>query len=832
MTEQLIHTSQGYQQIHQWFLKNHWQPFPFQQKTWISYLQGNSGLLNAPTGSGKTYALWMPCLAEYINSVHTSTKSTHKGLQVLWITPLRALTKDIHRAMEEACRALDVPWRIAFRTGDTSTKERQAQKKDMPECLITTPESLHILLATKGYERFFKNLKAFIVDEWHELLGSKRGVQVELALSKIIGLNPNVKVWGISATIGNLPQAADVLLSPVQKAPHNIIRAHLQKKIKVASILPDRIEKFPWAGHLGIHLANKILPVIQQSKTTLLFTNTRAQTEIWYQKLLEISPDLAGCMAMHHGSLDNEIRTWVEEALHKGILKLVVCTSSLDLGVDFRPVETVIQVGSPKGVARFLQRAGRSGHQPGALSNIYFLPTHSLELIEGAALKQAAYELSHHNHSSSIEHRYPIVKPLDVLVQYLVTLAVSEGFIATQVYQELRNTHAYRSLSNEEWQWILNFITSGGSSLGAYDEFHKVVREGSVYKVTSRKVAMRHRISIGTIVSEPLIKVKYKSGGYIGSVEEYFISSLKAGDVFWFAGRNLEFIRLKEMTAQVQATRKKSGKIPRWMGGRLSLSSQLSQLLRQNLEKAMHSQEPELLAIRPLLELQSRWSVLPKQDEFLIEQVRTSEGYHVFFYPFEGRMVHEVMAALIAYRISQITPITLSIAMNDYGFELLADQEIPLEHALEMDLFTQENLIFDIEQSMNNSEMAKRKFRDIASIAGLIFQGYPGQKKRSRHLQASSQLLFEVFFEYDPENLLVQQAYDEVIRIQLEHNRLVDVLDKIKKQKLLLQKPPKPTPFAFPILVDRLRDQISSESLDTRIQKIQQQLEAFAGEEK
>jgi len=808
-----------------WFSKKGWKPFSFQQECWDAYLSGKSGLLNAPTGSGKTYALWIPCVLEYLREYPETWQEPKKnGLRILWITPLRALTKDIHRAMEALIIELGLPWRVAFRTGDTSTAEKNKQKRNAPECLITTPESLHLMLAQKNYNLFFKDLQAVIVDEWHELLGSKRGIQVELALSRLRMLRPRLKTWGISATIGNLQQAAEILIGK----QHTIIKSGIKKKIEVISILPDQVEKFPWAGHLGLNMLHKIIPIIESSTSTLIFTNTRAQTEIWYQTIIEKAPQFAGLAAMHHGSLERELRDWVEDALHEGKLKLVVCTSSLDLGVDFRPVETVIQVGGPKGVGRFLQRAGRSGHRPDAQSRIYFLPTHSLELVEGAALREAVQDVTETGNTRYMESRNPIDKPLDVLIQYLVTLAVSDGFMPEEIYKEIKVTYAYQSITQEEYDWCLQFITSGGDSLGAYEEFNKViVEESGLFKVISRKIAMQHRMSMGTIVGEPVVKIKYLSGGYIGTIEEYFVARLKQGDTFWFAGKCLVFIKMDKMTALVKKGKNKKAQVPRWMGSRLPLSSELSTLIKQKLELHAHSNEREMVKIEPMLSLQKKWSAIPTSNELLIEYMRSEEGYHLFIYPFEGRLVHEIMAALIGFRISQLTPISFSFAMNDYGFELLADTEIPLQHALELDLFTTENLMFDVEQSINEAEMAKRRFREISVISGLVFQGYPGKNKASKHLQASTELLFKVFSEYDSDNLLIKQAYNEVVDLQLEKGRLYKVLEKIKQQKILIKHPIKFTPFSFPILVDRLRQKISSESVEGRVAKMQLKLEAF-----
>lgn len=810
----------GFQIIEEWFSKKNWQQRPFQADCLTAYLSGKSGLLNAPTGSGKTYALWLPCLAEYLLANNPKKeKSNSEGLQILWITPLRALSKDLQRAMQTAANEMDTGWQVGLRTGDTDTAERQKQKKKMPQCLLTTPESLHLLLAAKGYAELFANLKAVIVDEWHELMSSKRGVQMELAISRLLAIRPSLKVWGISATIGNLDEAMHVLTFPIPPSEKIIIKANISKKIEVESILPDKVSHFPWAGSLGTQLIYKALPIIEQSQSTLLFTNTRVQTELWYQQLLDYAPELAGQIAMHHGSLDIEIRNWVETALHKGKLKVVVCTSSLDLGVDFRPVDTVIQVGSPKGVARFLQRAGRSGHQPDAVSKIYFLPTHALELLESVALQEAIKR-------QLIEKREPIVLAFDVLVQYLLTLAVSDGFDAEKTYNEVISTHCYKDLTLEEWAWALEFITTGGNSLLQYDEYRKAEKEGDFYQVKRKKIAFQHRLSIGTIVSDPMIKVKYLNGSYIGTVEESFTAKLNEGDIFWFAGRSLEFVMMKEMNALVRKTSKKARMLPRWSGGRLSLSNELAEMIREKLGNG--SESIEMQTIAPILDLQRKWSIIPQKNELLMELLESKEGHHLFVYPFGGRGVHEVLAALMAFRISQIKHITFSFAMNDYGFELLSDQEIPIEKALETDLFSTENLEEDIRQSLNATEMAKRKFREIAVISGLIFQGYPSKYISKKHLQSSTGLLFDVFQKYDAESLLIKQAHTETLSNQLDFKRLRATLEEIKMQKCVVKKINQPTPFAFPILVDRMREQLSSESIEDRIQKMTLKLEKIA----
>lgn len=804
-----------------WFEARGWQPFPFQIETWQAYLDGQSGLVNAPTGSGKTYSLMMPIVLEFIRNNPNYKKQKGNGLQAIWITPIRALSKEIELSANRLIEGLELPWKVGVRSGDTSIKERARQKEKPPELLITTPESLHLLLAQKGYHDFFKDLKVIVADEWHELMGSKRGVQVELALSRLKRVAPQLKVWGISATIGNMDEALQALLGNYyHEKKYRVIRADIEKKIEIVSVLPDSVDKMPWAGHLGIHLLQKVVDIVKDSSTTLIFTNTRSFAEIWYQKMLDKAPELSGLMAMHHGSISQELRNWVEDQLHEGKLKAVVCTSSLDLGVDFRPVETVIQIGGPKGVARFLQRAGRSGHQPGAISRIYFVPTHSLELMEAAGIREAVRK-------KIVEDRLPYIRSFDVLMQYLITLAISEGFEANQIYEEVKGTFSFASMSEDEWLWILNFITTGGDSLQAYDEYRKVIIHNGIYRVENRAIAMRHRLSIGTIVGDASLFVRFVSGKYLGTIEEYFISRLSPGDVFWFAGRNLELVRIKEMEAQVRKTNKKSGAVPSWQGGRMPLSSQMSELIRNKLDEVVQGIETdvEMKFLKPVFDLQRERSHLPGKNEFLIEYFQSDEGYHVLMYPFEGRFVHEGMGALVAHRIAQIQPITFSIAMNDYGFELLSDQPIPIEEAVETNLLGSDDLMKDIQASINSTEMARRKFRDIAAISGLVFKGYPGKPVKDRHLQSTSQLFFNVFNDYDAHNLLLRQAFDEVMDFQLEEARLRKALDRIAYQKIIITHPEKPTPFAFPIMVDRMHEKLTSEKIEDRIRKMVMQYE-------
>jgi len=798
--------------VAQWFNEQGWEPQGFQKKCWDAYAAGKNGMLHAPTGSGKTYALWGAIVNEAQKKQPLS-----KGPYALWITPLRALAVETQQATQKMNTALLPNTEVALRTGDTSQSVRTKQKRNPSFGLVTTPESLHVLLSTKDHPAFFKQVQVVVVDEWHELLGTKRGVQVELALAYLRSLIPHLKVWGISATIGNEALARTILLGATLN--YTVIKTKISKKIIVKSLLPKTMERFPWRGHLGLHLLPQVVALIQKNESTLVFTNTRAQCELWYHALLEANPNLAGHMAMHHGSIDKKIRLWVEDALRNKQLKVVVCTSSLDLGVDFSPVENCIQIGSPKGVGRFIQRAGRSGHRPQATSTIHFLPTHAMELIESVALQKGIA-------TQQIEDRIPYLNSYDVLLQFMMTLAVGSGFHPNALLPVVQATFCFQTLQKEHWQWLLNFIIRGSQSLEHYDEYKKVnVLEDGSLKVLNKSIAMRHRMSMGTIVSDAHLRIRYQKGGHLGSIEEWFVSKLNPGDVFTFSGRTLELIRIQNMEVIVRKSKSKKARIPAWMGGRMSFSAHLSDLLKNTLFEIEHNKSPEFEALQPIFEQQQKESIVPQPQELLIERFETKEGYHTVFYPFEGYAIHEALASLMAYRISLWQPISFTMAFNDYGFELLSDQAFDPQALLDNNLFTTDHLLDDLQKSINVSEMARRRFRDIAVISGLVFQGYPNKPIKAKHLQSGSQLFYEVFKDYEPDNLLCQQALEETLDHGMERGRLTQVLEQLENKTLLWRNCSQPTPFSFPIITDRIRSKLSSESVEDRIKKMYIQLE-------
>ncbi|BBH47721.1 ligase-associated DNA damage response DEXH box helicase [Pseudomonas sp. KU43P] len=803
-----------------WFATRGWKPFAFQRQVWAAVGRGESGLLHASTGAGKTYAVWLAALRAF---AEPTPERLPPGLQVLWITPMRALAADTARALQAPLDDLGLNWTVAVRSGDTSSAERARQARRLPSALITTPESLTLLLTRAQAESDFASLRLVVVDEWHELLGNKRGVQLQLALACLRRWRPGLVTWGLSATLGNLPHALDVLLPQGGQ----LVRGRQDKRLVVDTLLPPAIERFPWAGHMGLKMLDQVADALDASASSLVFTNTRAQAELWYQALLDARPDWAGQIALHHASLARATRDWVELSLKQGALKAVICTSSLDLGVDFLPVERVLQIGSTKGIARLMQRAGRSGHAPGRRSRITLVPTHSLELVEAAAAREALA-------AGHIEARRSPRLCMDVLVQHLVSMALGAGFRPAELLAEVRDTWAFRDLRDSQWQWALGFVCQGGSSLSAYPDYQRVeAHPDGIWRVASERLARRHRMGIGTIVSDASLQLKYwsKGGGgkHLGSVEEAFIARLRPGDTLVFAGRVLELVRVENMTAYVRRSTARKAAVARWNGGRMPLSSELADALVEQLDAAAHGRyaSPEMRAVRPLLALQARWSALPTTQTLLAETLASRQGWHLFLYPFAGRMANLGLASLIAWRVSRQQPLSVSIAVSDYGFELLSPSPVDWASHLPAALST-EHLLDDVLASLNAGEMALRRFREIAQIAGLVFGGYPAAQKSTRQIQASSGLFYEVFRKHDAHNLLLGQARDEVLREELEIERLQRQLQKMGQLQLDLQVLQRPGPLAFALLVEGMRETLSTEKLADRIARMVADLEKAA----
>ncbi len=870
---------------HAWFASRGWTPFAFQSQVWSAYLAGRSGLVHAPTGMGKTLAVALGPMLEAL-----AIGPTPRGLRLLWLTPLRALAADTAGALQAAVEGLDLSWRVELRTGDTPQARKAKQRAAMPEVLVTTPESLSVLLSYADIagppsmdpdapnSSPLAGLRCVVVDEWHELLGTKRGVQTELALARLRSLSPRplalqpftphprathpratqapvhalpipgLRVWGLSATMGNTSQAMDVLVGPAHASQRRstataateataanlahaplLVRGEGRKAYEFSTLIPRDIERFPWAGHLGLRLLPQVIQQIARARSTLIFTNTRGQAEIWFQALLQADDALMGSVALHHGSLARQLRAKVEHALATGQLRACVCTSSLDLGVDFAPVDQVIQIGSPKGVARFLQRAGRSGHQPGAVSRVVCVPTNALELVEFAAARSAISVVG----DVQVEARTPLCLALDVLVQHMLTLAVGGGFNAQQLVAEVRQTNAFATLTDQQWGWCLDYVQRGGPALAGYARYQRAVLDEptGLYRVAPGALARAHRMSIGTIVGDQGMLVKFTTGRVLGNVEEGFIARMKPGDVFAFSGRVLELVRVRGMDAIVRPAKRAKGNVPSWQGARMPLSSQLAGAVRELMGQAQlgHFDGPEMRAAEPVLRLQAQWSRLPAPNVLLIEHNLLPDGHHAFVYPLAGRLVHEGLAALCAHRLSAQHPRSFTLAAADHGFHLHCATPFELDAAAWRTVLSRAYLADDVLAAMNAAGLARRQFREVARVAGLVTQGFPGERVGTRQLQASAEMFYDVLTQFDEGNLLLDQSRREVLEKQLELSRMESALREIESVEIIVMRPDRLTPLAFPLWVDSLREQVSTERWTVRMQRMLGELEREAG---
>ena len=803
-----------------WCTSRGWEAFPFQEDVWRACAAGTSGLVHAPTGTGKTLAAWLGALAR-------SRAADTAGLRVVWITPLRALAADTVAALEQPlddlrkCTWLSRRWRVGLRTGDTSAADRRRLKENWPEALVTTPESLSILLSLDDAHDIFASLDTVVVDEWHELLSTKRGVQTELALARLRALRPDLATWGLSATLPNLDEAVSALVGPGQAAAAEIVQACVPRRLTIDTLIPTPMERFPWAGHMGLRLLPQVIAAIDAVTTTLVFTNTRSQAERWFEAIQSARPDWKKLVALHHGSVDRDLRTQAEQGLKQGRLKCVVATSSLDLGVDFGSVEQVLQVGSPNGIARLLQRAGRSGHAPGATGRLVCVPTHALELVECAAARTAA-------EAGQVEPRRPLLAPLDCLAQHIVTIACSGGFREADLLTEVRSTHAYAALDDASWRWALDFAARGGPALAAYPDYARIIERFGRWYVASKAIARKHRMSIGTITADATVDVKWLRGGRLGTVEESFIARLNEGDRFLFAGKPLILFRFDGLNAWVKRARGSAAlQVPRWNGGRMPLSTLLSSAVLDLVRTADNSDAAipaEARAVVPLFQTQARWSRLPDHETLLVEQWQGRDGHHTFIFPFAGRLVHEGLAALVAWRIASRRPTTLTFAATDWGFALSGREPLATDERTWRQLFSPANLLEDLLGCLNGTEMARRHFREIARVAGLV----SGAGRSSRQTQASAGLLYDVLLEHDGDNMLLAQARREVLEQQFEFQRLHEALDAIATKEIRILATPRISPLAFPIWAAFVQSRLTTQGWLERITAMATELEQAA----
>ena len=583
-------------------------------------------------------------------------------------------------------------------------------------------------------------------------------------------------------------------------------------------------------------MAGALLRRLDNEVPTLIFTNTRRQAELWYQHLRAQRPQLAERIALHHGSLDQATRARIEAGAKAGSIRWTVATASLDLGIDYPGIDVVVQIGSPKSIARLLQRAGRSGHRPGASSRIIFVPTHAMELVEFMALHQALQQ-------GDLETIHPLPQPLDVLAQHLVTLACGEGFAEEELYNELRLTQAYHQLSRADFARVMQMISQGGACLSRYDHYRKITQaEDNTWHIANRRFATAHRLQIGTIVADPQITVAWKNRRRLGTVEESFITRLRSGDTFYFAGHHLRFDRLREHTAFVSKAAGGNSITPAWAGGNLPLSPTLTHHLRAVIAQtrrdmtALDAISPAIDAttlslVRQVLTAQQSHSRLPAADELLIElldhgryaQVHQSHEKlrSCFIHAFAGRHVHEGLGALLALRLGRLQPISCEVRLNDYGVVIEAPSDYPFAELLKAELLTTARLEEDLDQALNMDALTRRAFREVGHIAGLLGDGLPGDQRSRRQVQASAELLFEVFQQHEPDHVLLQEARREVLHHSLDATQLRLTLERLSSATLNVVQLNQPSPLAFPLLIENLHHSVSNEPIEDRIARLQ-----------
>ena len=806
----------------------------FQQRAWAAYVQGASGLITAPTGSGKTLAAiggpMLQALAHMqLASRQSAPQRALQGVRCLWVTPLRALASDTALHLLQPVQALLPHWRTVVRTGDTSAKDRKAVQQGLAQLLVITPESLALLLSTEAASAHLQTLQSVIVDEWHELLPSKRGVLLQLNLARLRQLAAGVQVWGMSATLGNPQQALQVLVRERPSAQRVLVADTRRKPFALHSLLPPPGVRLPWAGHLGLANMGEVLQLVLSKNSSLIFTNTRAQAELWLTALASVWPLAPETLAIHHGALDLEVRQQVEAGLRARALRCVVATSSLDLGVDFPAVDLVLQIGPAHSVARTVQRAGRAWHQPGLPVHITTVATQALDLCEFAATRVLAQ-------AQQLESRYPLQGCLDVLSQHAMSMALAGGFDADDLLAQVRTTDAFANLSQAQWSDVLVFLVQGGQALQAYPQYRKLVRNAQGgYVPADAKVARRHRLSIGTITGQSMVQVKFLRGGRLGSVEENFISKLVPGDVFNFAGRSLELFRVEAMTAWVRTARQSGTVTPVWSGGQLPFSSVVGQVMQQLLAAAHNDPQgehpPEMAYLESLIALQSSRSHVPQAQELLVEMLAITPARRrktdaadaaqaLLLYPFAGRAVHESLALLLAHRLAQRQPNTWAWTCNHLGLMLVPAEAVDWSVLEWPQLLDGKQMDEDLQAAVNFSELARRRFRDIAQIAGLLQARQPGRDLSTRQAQVSAGLLFDVLSQYEPQHVLLQTARHEALEHELQRPHLRELLERLRQRRVVLRQPDKHTPFSFGLWAESVRGQLSNETWQQRVQRM------------
>ena len=825
-----------------WFAARGWSPRAHQLDLLAKARDNRSALLIAPTGAGKTLAGFLPTLVELgtPRSKSAKTFSTGRnvartgGLHTLYISPLKALAVDIARNLEKPIADMKLPIRVETRTGDTPVSRRQRQRKYPPDILLTTPEQLALLLSSDDAPYLFSSLKRIVLDELHALVTSKRGDLLSLGLARLWRLAPQATTVGLSATVAEpddlrrylMPQAdgtermADLVIADAGAAP-------------IVEML-DTKERLPWAGHMARHALGEIYDLIKANKTSLMFVNTRAQAEMLFQDLWRINDD-GLAIALHHGSLDVAQRRKVEDAMAAGKLRGVVCTSSLDLGIDWGDIDLVINVGAPKGASRLMQRIGRANHRLDEPSRAVMVPANRFEVLECRAAIDAVAE----NAQDTPPQR---TGSLDVLAQHVLGCACGEPFLADELYQEVRSAAPYMNLPRSDFDDVIDFVATGGYALKSYERFARIKQDkAGRWRVTNPKVRQSYRLNVGTIVEEPMLKVKLvrghskrsgstgaiaRGGRMLGQIEEYFIEGLVPGDTFVFGGEVVRYEALMEDEVYVSRSHDANAKVPSYMGGKFPLSTYLAERVRllladQRAWKGLPDQ------VREWLSLQAAFSRVPGPRELIVETFPRADKHYLVCYPFEGRLAHQTLGMLLTRRLERARAKPLGFVANEYALAVwsLGDMSSMIRNGrLNLDaLFDADMLGDDLEAWLAESALMKRTFRTCAVISGLIARRFTGEEKSRRQVLFSTDLVYDVLRKHQPDHVLLRAARADAATGLLDIRRLSDMLVRIKG-RITHKELDRVSPLAVPVMLEIGREAVYGEASDELLAEAAEEL--------
>ncbi|MBI1261946.1 MAG: ligase-associated DNA damage response DEXH box helicase [Rhizobiales bacterium] len=808
-----------------WFATRGWSPRSHQLELLAKARAGKSVLLIAPTGAGKTMAGFLPSL---IDLTEKPRRAGH--LHTLYISPLKALAVDVKRNLETPIAEMGLDLRVETRTGDTPGNRRLRQRRDPPDILMTTPEQLALLLSYPDAASFFGSLDCVVLDELHALANSKRGDLLALGLARLSRLAPQMRRVGLSATVAEpdmlrrylMPQLpgreslSEIIIAPPGAVP--------QIRIMAASPSaedPDTEARIPWSGHSARHALPAVYDAIGRNRMSLVFVNTRSQAEYVFQELWHLNEDNLP-IALHHGSLAVESRRKVEAAMAAGTLRAVVCTSTLDLGIDWGEVDLVINMGAPKGASRLLQRIGRANHRLDEPSRALLVPANRFEVLECEAARTAALE-------GAQDGMIARDGALDVLAQHVLGLACSAPFEPDDLYTEVISAAPYSAMTRDTFDRVVNFVSTGGYALKTYDRFARLrpnrpLEGDRRLRAASPSVIQQYRMNVGTIVEAPMLKVRLirrgkrpmggGGGRYLGEIEEYFVDQLTPGDTFLFAGRMLAFEGLAETEALVSIGKTGDPMIPSYMGGKFPLSTHLAARVRHML--ATPSDWGSLpTQVGEWLKMQQWRSRLPREGELLVETFPRADKFYLVCYPFEGRLAHQTLGMLLTRRLDRAGARPLGFVASDYALAIWCLRDVGLmaeRGQLPMDeLFAQDMLGDDLENWLAESSLLKRTFRDCAVISGLIERRFPGKEKTGRQVTFSSDLIYNVLREHEPDHILLRATYADATTGLLDIGRLGDMLKRIRG-KIGLQRLDRVSPLAVPVLLDIGKESVNGEA--------------------